>query len=104
MGFYSPATLTADARRHGVQMLRPDILRSGVHAGLEAIDAVAASDRVPIQGESGCRAPTGLASCADPAQEPIGPFDRTAPDRTAEHRRDGAFAVRLGLADVSSIG
>ncbi len=104
MGFYSPATLTADARRHGVQMLRPDILRSGVHAGLEAIDAVAASDRVSIQGDNGCRAPTGLASCADPAQEPIGPFDRTAPDRSAEHRRDGAFAVRLGLADVSSIG
>ena len=52
MGFYSPATLTADARRHGVQMLRPDILRSGVHAGLEAIDAVAASDRVSIQGDN----------------------------------------------------
>ncbi|GAA1819045.1 error-prone DNA polymerase [Agromyces neolithicus] len=104
MGFYSPATLTADARRHGVQMLRPDILRSGVHAGLEAIDAAATSDRDSINDESGCRAPTGLASCADPAQEPIGPFDRTAPDRSAEHRRDGAFAVRLGLADVSSIG
>lgn len=104
MGFYSPATLTADARRHGVQMLRPDILRSGVHAGLEAIDAVAESDRVSIQGDNGCRAPTGLASCADPVQEPIGPFDRATPDRSAEHRRDGAFAVRLGLADVSSIG
>lgn len=117
MGFYSPATLTADARRHGVQMLRPDILRSGVHAGLEAIDAAATSDRGSIDGgsleddgsertgtASGCRAPTGLASCADVAQEPIGPFDRAAPDRSAEHRRDGAFAVRLGLADVSSIG
>jgi error-prone DNA polymerase len=104
MGFYSPATLTADARRHGVQILRPDILRSGVHAGLEAIDAVAASDRVSIQGDNGCRAPTGLESCVDSAQEPIGPFDRSAPDRSAEHRRDGAFAVRLGLADVSSIG
>ena len=102
MGFYSPATLTADARRHGVQMLRPDILRSGVHAGLEAIDAVATSDGGSIDGSghaglaSGCRAPTGLATCADAAQEPIGPFDRTAPDRSAEHRRDGAFAVRLG--------
>ncbi|GAA1755512.1 error-prone DNA polymerase [Agromyces humatus] len=104
MGFYSPATLTADARRHGVQMRRPDILRSGVHAGLEAIGAAAASDRGSIDSNDGCRAPTGLASCADAVQEPIGPFDRAAPDRSAEHRRDGAFAVRLGLADVSSIG
>ncbi|HEU5223256.1 MAG TPA: error-prone DNA polymerase, partial [Candidatus Lumbricidophila sp.] len=39
MGFYSPQTLTADARRHGVEVLRPDILRSGVSAGLEAADA-----------------------------------------------------------------
>ena len=29
MGFYSPQTLVADARRHGVEVLRPDILRSG---------------------------------------------------------------------------
>ncbi len=46
MGFYSPQTLTADARRHGVEMLRPDILRSGVDAGLEAVgDAPARADR-----------------------------------------------------------
>ena len=50
------------------------------------------------------REPTGMATCADPMQPPIGAFDRDAPDRSAEHRRDGAFAVRLGLADVSSIG
>ena len=37
MGFYSPQTLTADARRHGVEVLRPDILRSGVEAGLEPV-------------------------------------------------------------------
>jgi error-prone DNA polymerase len=91
MGFYSPQTLTADARRHGVEMLRPDILRSGVDAGLEAV------------GDAR-REPTGMAACADPAQPPIHRFDRSAPDRSAEHRRDGAFAVRLGLSDVSSIG
>lgn len=92
MGFYSPQTLTADARRHGVEMLRPDILRSGVHAVLESTRDTAASG------------PSGLDSCADPAQPPTGLFDRDAPDRSAEHRRDAAFAVRLGLADVSSIG
>lgn len=98
MGFYSPQTLTADARRHGVEMLRPDILRSGVHAGLEATRAAGAS------GAGAASGPSGLDSCADPAQPPTGRFDRGAPDRSAEHRRDAAFSVRLGLADVSSIG
>ena len=37
MGFYSPATLTADARRHGVEVRRPDILLSGVDAVLEPV-------------------------------------------------------------------
>jgi error-prone DNA polymerase len=37
-------------------------------------------------------------------QPPIGAFHREAPDRSVEHRRDVAFAVRLGLDDVSSIG
>ncbi|MCW5954482.1 MAG: error-prone DNA polymerase, partial [Propionibacteriaceae bacterium] len=41
MGFYSPETLTADARRHGVQVRRPDLLRSGVHPTLEPITAAA---------------------------------------------------------------
>jgi hypothetical protein len=32
------------------------------------------------------------------------PFERDAPDDTAAHRRDGASAVRLGLAEVASLG
>lgn len=97
MGFYSPQTLTADARRHGVEVLRPDILRSGADARLEALDggSGAVGDR---------RAATGMAACVESVQPPVDRFDREAPDRSAEHRRDGAFAVRLGLADVSSIG
>ncbi|MDM4763158.1 error-prone DNA polymerase [Galbitalea sp. SE-J8] len=39
MGFYSPASLTADARRHGVETRRPDVLLSGAQAGLEAVDS-----------------------------------------------------------------
>lgn len=35
MGFYSPATLVADARRHGVKVRRPDLQRSGALPGLE---------------------------------------------------------------------
>ncbi|BDZ53110.1 error-prone DNA polymerase [Agromyces marinus] len=102
MGFYSPHTLTADARRHGVELRRPDLARSGVHAGLEASEpADTAADAAT--GARGIRSPTGMPGCAGP-QPPVGRFDRDAPDRSAEHRRDGAFAVRLGLADVTSIG
>jgi len=92
MGFYSPATLTADARRHGVRVRRPDLLRSGVEAGMEPLD------------EAGEHGPTGLDACAEAHQPPTGEFDRSAPDETAAHRRDGAFAVRLGLAGVTGIG
>ncbi|HZZ48891.1 MAG TPA: error-prone DNA polymerase [Pseudonocardia sp.] len=35
MGFYSPQSLTADARRHGVRVLGPDVNRSGADAVLE---------------------------------------------------------------------
>ncbi|MGQ0775172.1 MAG: error-prone DNA polymerase [Pseudonocardiales bacterium] len=35
MGFYSPQSLIADARRHGVIVRGPDVNESGVHAGLE---------------------------------------------------------------------
>ncbi|GAA2571669.1 error-prone DNA polymerase [Microbacterium binotii] len=89
MGFYSPATLTADARRHGVEVRRPDVQLSGAQAGLEPL-----GDRAE---------PTGMEACRGP-QPPVGPFDAAAPDESAAHRRDGAFAVRLGLAAVTGIG
>ncbi len=91
MGFYSPQTLVADARRHGVQVLTPDVLRSGVHADLERED-------------DGAPRPTGPAACRAPDQPPTGEFDPHAPFDTADHRLDEGFAVRLGLAGVRSIG
>ncbi|HET7328648.1 MAG TPA: error-prone DNA polymerase [Nocardioidaceae bacterium] len=89
MGFYSPQTLVADARRHGVDVRRPDIARSGPHAVLEALEQPA---------------PAGASACLCPEQPPVGDFDPAAPFDAGEHRRDGAFAVRLGLAQVTSIG
>jgi len=89
MGFYSPASLTADARRHGVQVLRPDLHASGAHAEMETL---AAGD------------PTGMDACTHRTQSPVGEFDPAAPDESAAHRRDGGFAVRLGLAGVKGIG
>lgn len=73
MGFYSPATLVGDARRHGVVIARPDLQRSGVGCTLEPLDATGAR-----RGASGMQA--------------------------EGTRWDEAFAVRLGLAEVTSIG
>lgn len=98
MGFYSPATLVSDARRHGVEVRRPDLHASGVWAGVEPLMPDAASDlaRMPT--------PTGMDACTHRIQPPVGPFDRDAPDESAAHRRDGNFSVRLGLAGVKGIG
>ncbi|MEA5154787.1 error-prone DNA polymerase [Raineyella sp.] len=128
MGFYSPATLTADARRHGVEVRRPDLQCSGVDADLEPLDGAGLiggpgpsdgsgqvdesgsldgsgpPDRGRAAGPAGRRAPTGLDSCLDPEQPPVGAYDPAAPDVGARHRRDGNFAVRLGLAAVRGIG
>ncbi|MBB2974999.1 error-prone DNA polymerase [Microbacterium endophyticum] len=98
MGFYSPATLVADARRHGVTVLRPDIQRSRAHASLEAEQADAAHTAVHTAP------PTGMPSCAHRTQPPVAVFDAAAPDESAAHRRDGAFAVRMGLAAVKGVG
>ena len=89
MGFYSPATLTADARRHGVEVRRPDLLRSGVEATLEPVAGAGrecstgrepdvragpcgAPYPVPERGSEATetKGPTGLASCADRIQPP----------------------------------
>ncbi|QNE46787.1 error-prone DNA polymerase [Glaciihabitans sp. INWT7] len=116
MGFYSPLSLVADARRHGVEVRRPDILRSGWQPGLEGLDtgagrptrptaagrAASASER--IETTSPPAAPTGSDSCLDPDQPPVGSYDRHAHFDTDDHRRDGALAVRLGLAEVTGIG
>lgn len=91
MGFYSPQSLTADARRHGVETRRPDIVRSGVDADLEVLDVASG--------------PSGLDACLAAEQPPVSkPFDPTTPDPTPHHRRDAHYAVRLGLAQVNGVG
>ncbi|MFJ4996561.1 error-prone DNA polymerase [Microbacterium sp. NPDC088619] len=92
MGFYSASTLTADARRHGVEVRRPDLHASGVTETLE-----------PLEGAP-LRMPTGLDACGDPLQPRVPRFDRSSSDESAAHRRDGAYAVRMGLSGVRGIG
>jgi error-prone DNA polymerase len=93
MGFYSPQSLVADARRHGVEVRRPHLQLSGVDAGLEQL----------IDGQE-LTGPTGTDDCLRDPQPLVGPFDPKASADTTSHRRDGAFAVRLGLSEVRTIG
>ncbi len=125
MGFYSPQSLTADAKRHGVEVRRPDILLSGVWAALEPLPlpsptqiteflAEKASDRHErVTGPQNLRdlvrervvGATGMPLCVHKHQPPVAPrFDRHAPADHHEHRRDAGHAVRLGLAEVDGIG
>ncbi|WP_314506059.1 error-prone DNA polymerase [uncultured Microbacterium sp.] len=119
MGFYSPATLTGDARRHGVEVLRPDLLRSGAEAVLEPVaasrvprdqemspgqDERATEPPTPVTSPDAVTTPTGRDACTHRIQPPVGIFDRDEPDESAAHRRDGRFAVRLGLAAIKGIG
>ncbi len=89
MGFYSPRTLVEDARRHGVVVHPADVQHPTVEAELERL-----TDHPR---------PSGLSACLEHEQPPVPPFRRDAPDDSARHRRDAAFAVRLGLAGVRGI-
>ncbi|MDQ1646726.1 MAG: error-prone polymerase, partial [Cryptosporangiaceae bacterium] len=81
MGFYSPNSLVADARRHGVTVYGPDINLSAAHAGLEPLTA-----------------PDGGSAAADPGQPVTGELPASGADPVLDH------AVRLGLASVRTIG
>ena len=77
MGFYSPQSLVADARRHGLVVLRPDVLASGAQAGLERVDGALAL-RLGLAAVRGIGTPLAAAL-------------------VAERDRGGAFA---GLRDL----
>jgi error-prone DNA polymerase len=104
MGFYSPLSLVADARRHGVQVRRPDIQRSGWQPGLEPLGPEVHSQATPTGTTTGVAAPTGDSACLPRIQPPVGEYDRHAHFDTDDHRRDGNLVVRLGLAEVKGIG
>jgi error-prone DNA polymerase len=81
MGFYSPQSLVADARRHGVTVLGPDVNASLPHATLEP--AGDAGDRHAVR--------IGLATIRTIGQAP-------AENLVAERERGGPFR---NMADVA---
>ncbi len=97
MGFYSSRELVQDARRHGVAVLPPDVQRSDAQADLE---------RLPRSGtarNAGSSTGSGSEACLAHSQPPVGAFVPGSPDTSGTHRRDGAFAVRLGLTGIRGI-
>ncbi len=94
MGFYSPQSLVGDARRHGVDVRRPDVTRSSAQADLEP----------GLEGGAiGPVAATGPDACCQPRFERVEWVPGT-PDPVPAHRRDSHVAVRLGLDSVRGIG
>ena len=83
MGFYSPHSLTQDARRHGVEVRTPDLAHSGVGATLEWHGTSCADARDTTRA----RHPS-----SPPAPYPFGGRIPAQP------------AVRVGLASVRGIG
>jgi error-prone DNA polymerase len=51
MGFWSPQSLVADAKRHGVVVRRPDVNAGGADAGLEAVGGTGGAGTGPTGGE-----------------------------------------------------
>ena len=85
MGFYSPQSLVADARRHGLVVRRPDVLASGVQAVVEP------KARPEVEG-------------VNPDPEVEGEVALAIPDGSPLDGRDDPFVVRLGLAQVRGVG
>ena len=67
MGFYSPHTIVRDARRHGVQMLGPDLNGSRRDATLEPRTPDVRADRPRVE-----RVPRRAVASRDPARSAIG--------------------------------
>ena len=112
MGFYAPRTLVADARRHGVEIRPVDVQRSGALSGLEARAEPAAgatgsgsrSGSARTAADAGCTADEPVRTLAPhEADATVPSFEPGLPDTSGAHRRDGAFAVRLGLAEIRGI-
>jgi error-prone DNA polymerase len=114
MGFYSPASLIGDVRRHGVQVRGVDVNASGILATLE-----------PLLARGGTPPPRGQAPGPHGPEPPdMRQYDRpampsvpgaggsrgtqeragTEPAPSGGHPVPGQPAIRLGLAAVRNLG
>ena len=94
MGFYSPATLIDDARRHGVEVRAIDVTASDWFCTLEPLGA-------PVPGGSSPVAPSVL---PEPKPQPLHGVSGSGETVVLERRPEVAFAVRVGLRYVKGLG
>jgi error-prone DNA polymerase len=125
MGFYTPQTLAADARRHGLTVLRPDVQHSAVQAAVERVAPDPAGGEPPLtplqSGTADVPRGPGRTTTPDralaPPDHPAAPHGRPAapPDRGPDHAAAPhglgrapaparSLAVRMGLATVRTLG
>ncbi|HVF19430.1 MAG TPA: error-prone DNA polymerase, partial [Mycobacteriales bacterium] len=95
MGFYSPQTLVADARRHGVTVLRPDLNASAATATLEALAAPSSTTDETRPGRTPRREDDELRPGRIPSGGGVNAGVLTAIPQPA---------VRLGISSVRLIG
>ncbi|GAA1734295.1 hypothetical protein GCM10009809_31980 [Isoptericola hypogeus] len=101
MGFYSPQSLAADARRHGVQVLRPDVNASRALAGVERTPPVEPVDAPPVEPVETSPGEPVETSPVEPVETQV---STSSTGGAFGPEPDRALAVRLGLGGVRSIG
>jgi error-prone DNA polymerase len=93
MGFYSPQSLAADARRHGIRVLRPSVTRSRVLASVERTGPALAV-------RMGLESVRGIGK--DKAEEIVAARDATGPSGFAS-LRDLVRRVELSTAQLEAL-
>lgn len=106
MGFYSPASLVADARRHGIAVRRPSVEDSRVHAHVEPVTDGGARGLVPRPTFADETWLQDRSRLTERAAEQESEADAATAEGTTWPltETDRAFAVRLGLAPIRGIG
>jgi len=110
MGFYSPQSLVADARRHGVTVLRPDVNASDVEATVERLPRGASAEHAVSSAEhaviSRSRPDPGDNRMVGDGGERVdgGESGGVRIDPAFGPEPDLGLAVRLGLASVRGLG
>jgi error-prone DNA polymerase len=112
MGFYSPAVIAGDAKRHGIAMLPVDVNRSSQKA---TVEPHASGAGVPSLGRPRASETTAhpdgptlrSAVTSAPTDRPPNSVDELVIDRSntiARHRACRTHDVRLGLTSVHGLG
>jgi error-prone DNA polymerase len=102
MGFYSPAVIAGDAKRHGVAMLPVDVNRSHVNAVCEARAEEVAQ---PLTETLSTRGTPSLGRDGDPPRAgALGEGLRDLSKTISRFRKCRTHDVRLGFTSVKSLG